>query len=112
MKTIEQIAEKIAIDADCYSEQFGWQRIDLELACYEMAKHIQRWIPVEEELPNEGELILTKGSDDPIDIDICWFKNKKFIMRYSYQPSYYSNTYRFREDITESTTHWRPIEYK
>ena len=74
-------------------------------------KFAQRWIPVEKELPNEGELVLTKGGDDPIDIDICWFKNKKFIMRYANQPSYYSNTYRFREDITESTTHWKPIEY-
>ena len=95
MKTIEQIAEKIAIDADCYSEQFGWQRIDLELACYEMAKHIQRWIPVEEESPSEYEYVLAKSSVG--DVYVACFSD-----------------YTFHTGMPHKVniTHWRPIEYK
>ena len=112
MKTKQDIAEQIAIDADPYSPEFGWQRIDLELACHEMARQVLRWIPKEEDSPKEGQLVLTKpeGGGDT-EVDMCWFKNGRFIMRFPYQPSCYSSTYKFREDITESTAYWKPLEW-
>lgn len=66
MKTEQEIAEQIAIDADPYSPEFGWQRIDLELACREIARQIQRWIPKEEDSPKEGQLVLTKPKEGEI----------------------------------------------
>lgn len=60
MKTIEEIAEQIAINADMHCEKSGWQRIDLKIACYRMVKQIQRWISVEEEFPPIDEVVLFK----------------------------------------------------
>ena len=115
MKTIKQAKEEYSDslklgDAESVSKwEFEmYAQCDFEAG----VAFAQRWIPVEDELPEEGALVFAKSGNEPIDIDICWFKNKKFIMRFAYQPSYYSSTVKFRENITESITHWRPIEYR
>ena len=95
MKTEQEIAEQIAVDADMYCEEFGWQRIDLEIACYEMARQIQRWIPVDEESPAEYDYILAKSSVG--DVYVACFSG-----------------YTFHTGMPHKVniTHWRPIEYK
>ena len=119
MKSIEDIAGQIAIDADMYCEKIGWQRIDLEIACYKMAKQIQQWIPIEEELPvsdNKDEnLVLVKGY-----FNLGEKGNLKFIrltkLRFvdSQGTPIWNN---LNDDENEgffdiAVTHWRPIEYK
>lgn len=95
MKTLEYIAENIAINADPYCDEIGWQRIDLEIACYQMAKKIQRWIPVEEESPAVHDYVLAKSSVGDV-----------------YIANYSRNKYHVNMPFEVKITHWRPIEYK
>jgi len=66
----------------------------------------QRWIPVKEDKPQEGELVLTKYDNE---VDLCWYKNGKFVVKYATEPGLAAN---FRQKITDVVTHWRPIELK
>lgn len=97
MKKLKDIAERIAADtATCNHEtDWIWQRIDLEMACCEMARQIQRWIPVDEESPAEYDYIIAKSSVG--DVYVACFSGYTF---HSGMPH------------KVNITHWRPIEFK
>ena len=102
MKTIEE-ALNIAYDASKSNAYFGnGFKKGVEFA--------QRWIPVEEELPDVGEMVLTKMEKRHGDTRV---------------QNYYSTATRLENQGEWQTvnwvdhsisfghiTHWRPIEYK
>lgn len=110
MKTEQEIAEQIAIDADMYCEEFGWQRIDLEIACYEMARQIQRWIPVEEELPVFDNAKYPNGDYEVYFVKISTGGMNPVI---KYGVAHLINKSKWScESDWNVVTHYRPIKYK
>lgn len=112
MKKLKDIAERIAADTStCRHEtDWVWQKIDLEMACYEMARQIQRWIPVEEELPIFDNTKYPNG-----DYEQYFVKMSTGGMSPTtrYAVSHLTNNTRWNcEHDWNTVTHWRPIEYK
>lgn len=88
MKTIEEAA-KYYSDANYKENDYGLTNIASNHAFKAGVEFAQRWIPVEEELPNECTFVLTK------------YKN-------TYSVSWYDG--QFNEMY--NPTHWRQIELK
>lgn len=87
MKTIEEAA------SECYQNSGGDINHEYFKDIFKSGvEFAQRWIPVEEELPEKGDEVLTKTSDE-------WYRLITFgSVGYKGFPS--------------QVTHWRPIEHK
>ncbi len=91
MKKIEQAAKE-------YFEEYGYnERSGEDLAFKAGVEFAQRWIPVEEGLPDFLTDVLIKISNGKISIG-CLFIDEKFNVEF------------INEKI--KVTHWRPLEYK
>jgi hypothetical protein len=79
----------------------------------------QRWIPIEEDKPQEGERILSAPSANPEDheVEMAIFKNGKFISVHRDLKSTIDDsgeiisTFYKRQELND-TTHWRKINLK
>ena len=71
----------------------------------EGVKFAQRWIPVEEELPPKGEIVLTRHG--AVDGD----GNVLEIFALSYKLDDWHCDFVDDLDLDYNPTHWRPIEY-
>lgn len=87
MKTIEDAAKEVWVKDLDVTDFF---RSGVEFA--------QRWIPVEEELPQEDTYVLTLSNRHNGDVyyRVIWFRHGGF----------------FSIEQTSNITHWRPIELK
>lgn len=92
MKTIEeqkqQSFDNFAVLCAIASESIEDKKIPFESGWDAAIEFAQRWIPVEEELPENDDEVLTKTSDE-------WYRVIVFINRFPSQ-----------------VTHWRPIKLK
>ena len=110
MKTIDEAAKEYAKQLDLTIEsKMHIQRCDFETTFKDGIQFAQIWISVDEELPENGTIVFTKYENE---VDLCWYKNGRFVLKYATIHSALSDTYNFREDITKLVTHWRPIEFK
>ena len=101
MKTIDELSEQIAIDHNYY-DNHGLQRIDLEIACREMARQMEEWIDVEDELPEEIGDYLVKDEYGNVRVS---FLNRNFR-----EPQF--ELYGDNGTDDYKITHWRPINRK
>lgn len=94
MKTIEEAAK--AYSKAQHGSDPAWQPDRYQSNCDFMAgvEFAQRWIPVEEELPEEGDEIICKD-DFYIAVHV-----------------YYTDGLIDENYLKSNYTHWRPIEYK
>ena len=103
MKTIEEAAKEFCEIRRKISTGYPpkeWFKAGVEFA--------QRWISVDEGLPEEGLKVIT-------DIDIvCWFKKGKFknITPTPNKTGGHCDGNMFREDLTDEVSAWRPINLK
>ena len=102
MKSIEEAAKEYAKLE--YEDLYDEDSLDVDITIKDFTKGVefaQRWIPVEEELPDENEeFILVKERSGLVEVGLWQPWNNEF----SVNPHSC-----FRED---KITHWRPIEYK
>lgn len=93
MKTIEE-------EAINYSQKVtgGKYYRDLEIGFKAGTKFAQRWIPIEEESPEEDTYVLTLSNrhNGSVYYRVIWFRHGGF----------------FSTEQTSNITHWRPIELK
>lgn len=94
MKTIKQAALSYAANYKNITKS-------LYTTFIEGAEYSQRWIPVEEELPENQDIVLLKTDKDCYLIG--YFHGSKSGFIYSGEDHY--------KDLGE-ITHWRPIEHK
>lgn len=73
-------------------------------------KKAMRWRDPRVENPQNGQLLLTKMSEDINSVDICRYKNGRYYFYMQNQSSYFTDKPIFREDLTDAITGWRPIE--
>lgn len=98
MKTIAEAAKEILrlnyIDFDTHKHYY---KSEFEMLL-QMSKITQRWIPVEEELPEEDTYVLTLSNRHNGDFyyRVIWFRYGGF----------------YSTEQTSNITHWRPIEIK
>ena len=115
MKTIEEAAKEQSAnevrngeDNDAlFCNRFGMKQI-IERSFKSGVKFAQRWIPVEEELPESDEILTTV---------IVKIHGKKIDAFLGYQIANYDKRdkqfhYRGMLKTFEKVTHWRPIELK
>jgi len=101
MKTIEE-EKKQAFDNAAITLAIGCMPIDesilpFELGFYAGVEFAERWIPVEEELPENDDLLLVKNADNKI--ATAMFDDERFYVDYgAISPN--------------RITHWRPINHK
>ena len=103
MKTIEQAAIE-------FFKEYGYNESSLErIAFEEGAAFAQRWIPVEEELPEEGTLVQAKYEKRLTDIHV-----KKGYTYATCRTNNFTGELWLVDNsfIAGRITHWRPIEYK
>ena len=91
MKTIEQAAKEFR--AEFMADGSHLERCS-DVSFKAGVEFAQRWIPVEEELPEENEVVLVKG----VIYSLALYKGGKF------NPDFMLK----HEDVT----HWRPIKLK
>ena len=100
MKKIEQAAKE-------YFEEYGYnERSGEDLAFKAGVEFAQRWIQVDDGLPENGELVLVAINNLFIDVVCARLISGKWICRLyipTGQPDFI---------IEDKVTHWRPIEYK
>lgn len=84
----------------------GW----FEECCNRAIDFTQKRISVKQELPNERSKVLAFYSETGDDVELCFFMNGKFKMALPNQNTELGGAW--REDLTQSITHWRPIEFK
>ena len=108
MKTIKEAAKEYAISLhadDCHlsiSEIEMYAKTDFEAG----VEFAQRWIPVKEELPPSGEIVLLSIENCEIDVVIGFYMNSEFIARL-FIPIGIDNVV-----IKNEVTHWRQIKLK
>ena len=101
MKTIEQAQEDYVnntfIEPDTYiGEIYNAFKSGVEFA--------QRWIPIEEDLPEIGEMAITKMTKD---------KRTSYGIATRIREEWQINAHWIDHTFSNMTiTHWRPIEYK
>ncbi len=91
MQTVKEIAKRYANKCP-----HGVWRDDAELAFLDGVKFAQRWIPVEDELPEERVFVLCQN---PCSAFVASFHGKEKGFRIPNAEGEYK------------VTHWRPIEY-
>jgi hypothetical protein len=91
MQTVNEIAKRYANKCP-----HGVWRDDAELAFLDGVKFAQRWIPVEDELPEERVFVLCQN---PFSVFVASFHGKEKGFRIPNAEGEYK------------VTHWRPIEY-
>ena len=99
MKTIEDAANAYAK----YITDNGYNT-RTELAFKEGVEFAQRWIPVEEELPEVGEIVLVKTKINKV--TTCEMYIPKDYLGNILGEKKWAASYNFKQAIT----HWRPIE--
>lgn len=112
MKTIEQAAKEFAQSETMETYDSLIEELK-RISFIHGANFAQQWISVEDELPENGSLCLSAPSASPLisEIELCWFKDGEFIMK---TPTKNNNSFVgiSRENLTATTTHWRPINLK
>ena len=102
MRTVQSKAEEICIYVD--------NSCDAKTVAYESfvsgVKFAQRWIPVEEELPEVGEIVLVRTKINKV--TTCEMYIPKDYLDNILGEKEWSGSYNFKQAIT----HWRPIELK
>ena len=109
MKTIEEAAKELA-EKNYHHEQTI--STDIKHACQEMAQFTQRWISVEESMPEDHkELLLDKkGSELQITKPVLLkYKNGRYAIDCRRNAG---DSYNFWKIDHSGITHWRPIEFK
>jgi 5,10-methenyltetrahydromethanopterin hydrogenase len=106
MKTIKEKAEEYALEvtkkhhSDIHSLRAKFEFVTIKNDFILGAKFVQRWIPVEEELPKTGQLVLIKNKEGDISTArYCENLKSKFAID-------------FDEISDKNVTHWRPIEFE
>ena len=103
MKTINDAAQEYAINK--YEECTGI--IEDTLVDFKSGvEFAQRWIPVEEELPEVGEIVLVKTKINKV--TTCEMYIPKDYLGNILGEKEWAASYNFKQAIT----HWRPIELK
>ena len=103
MKTINDAAQEYAINK--YEECTGI--IEDTLVDFKSGvEFAQRWIPVEEELPEVGEIVLVKTKINKV--TTCEMYIPKDYLGNILGEKKWAASYNFKQAIT----HWRPIELK
>ena len=104
MKTIEEASKEYALSQ--HGKGFeGWPDFDYTIDDFKSGvEFAQRWIPVEEELPeNQGHYLVIAPKSFPKNCEVMiaefYEDNQTFYCEYSDFP-------------LEDVTNWRPIEYK
>ncbi len=106
MKTAEEKAERYA--NEMYQDANEWDAWYYGyMGGYSEA---MRWRDPRVENPQNGQLLLTKMSEDINSVDICRYKNGRYYSYMQNQSSYFTDKPIFREDLTDAITGWRPIE--
>ena len=95
MKTIEEAAREYAKKTDKANAE--WVAEDFT----EGVKYAQRWIRVEDELPELGETVLVKEGDKVAIAEFTLTKHR--------EPHQY---FLVKSTVTMGISHWRPIELK
>ena len=105
MKTIEKAALEYAIQRQVDAEELKY------IGRYQQSfkagvEFAQRWIPVEEELPEVGEIVLVKTKINKV--TTCEMYIPKDYLGNILGEKKWAASYNFKQAIT----HWRPIELK
>ena len=102
MKTVQSEAEEICIYVD--------NTCDTKVVAYESflsgVEFAQRWIPIEEELPEVGEIVLVKTKINKV--TTCEMYIPKDYLGNILGEKKWAASYNFKQAIT----HWRPVNLK
>ena len=107
--TIEEKAKKY-INNGWWKMNIGGWKARMEEAFLAGYNEAMRWRDPKEKHPEEGQLVLTKMTDNIESVDICRYKYGRFKLYYQNQPSDYTVKSIFREDLTDAIIGWRPIK--
>ena len=108
MKTIEQAARDALNEYPSYVVNAASVLSVFHKGFAMGVEFAQRWIPVSEELPEDGEIVLITIEDCHIDVVVGIFNGKEWMCRL-YVPTGHTDFIIYGID---KVTHWRPIEYK
>lgn len=117
MKTIEEFIEENAFEIvhKEFPTDDNWtNEICCEIGIRKGVEFAQRWISVEEELPEKSQRWHNESNSNYkyYDYVICKTKNRKYLITRRYQFLDHVINWAGSGALQDSITHWRPIELK